>query len=90
MIKTAKEFFRNNFEKSNCFIDFDTEGYKVIQKSMIEFAKLHVETALKQASKNATTIHDEKLLDEISKGLKSNDFIYKPSILNAYPLENIN
>ena len=64
-------------------------AYQQFDGVLQEFAKLHVKEALKAACKEAKTIHDEKLLDEISKGLKSNDFIYKPSILNSYPLDLI-
>lgn len=35
---------------------------------------------------NVQTIHDEKLLNELSPGLKSNDLIYKPSILDIKDL----
>lgn len=71
-IPTAKEFILNN---SGC--------RKVM---MIEFAKLHVEMALKEASEKANTKteywvnlggdHEETTVD-------------KQSILNAYPLTNI-
>jgi len=47
---------------------------------LIEFAKLHVEAALKAASKNADTYYDH---DEGS------NFVNESTILNAYPLTNI-
>ena len=52
---------------------------KNIKKAMIEFAKLHVEAALKEANRKVivTYYYDE--------GIRVN----KDSILNAYPLENI-
>ena len=82
-IPTAEECFNN-------FVDFEIcplKGYTSkqltndIKKAMIEFAKLHVEAALKEASENAET-----------KWVKYTDHDYeidKDSILNAYPLENI-
>ena len=50
---------------------------KDIKKAMIEFAKLHVEEALKQASEQVYV--SDTVFCEIDKD----------SILNAYPLENI-
>lgn len=52
---------------------------KNIKKAMIEFAKMHVEEALKQASEKATT-------DGYGDGYAGID---EESILTAYPLENI-
>lgn len=53
-----------------------------IEEFMIEFAKLHVEAALKEASEKAELEGDEgSIFDYIS--------VDKDSILNAYPLENI-
>ena len=50
-------------------------------EAMIEFAKLHVEEALKKASEDA---------DVIYRGHCFGDYIVdKESILNAYQLENI-
>jgi len=66
-----------------------------IEKAMIEFAKLHVEAALKEASENAKaslgkdwirkeeTIHPGQLVDTII--IK----VDKDSILNSYTLTNI-
>ena len=54
---------------------------KDIKKAMIEFAKLHVEAALKKASENA----EQKWI----KFTEDDYEIDKDSILNAYPLENI-
>lgn len=59
---------------------------KNIKKAMIEFAKMHVEEALKQAS--------EKVIVNMKDGM---DYYYedyiegidKASVLNAYSLENI-
>lgn len=57
--------------------DADDMYYKSsVEEAMIEFAKLHVEAALKIASESESNG---------TEGYK----IYKDSILNAYPLENI-
>ena len=51
---------------------------------LIKQAQLEaIEETVNLCAKNAATVHDEKLLDEISPGLTSNDLIYKPSILNC-------
>ena len=78
--KTAEDFLQDHLEISH-FYDDKTENMVCysddVQKAMIEFAKLHVEQALKAASE----------LEERdgTEGYK----IYPDSILTAYPLENI-
>jgi hypothetical protein len=75
MIPIAEEFLKK-YELGNTG-KIDIEDAK---EAIIEFAKLHVEAALKAASKNADTIHIRN----------TNDYeIDKESILNAYPLTNI-
>lgn len=68
------------------------EEFKIIKYSqnifndneiMIEFAKLHVEAALKQASEGVIVNYTD---DYACKGDREMDSDY---ILNAYPLENI-
>ena len=60
---------------------FDKGNFNNVTDMLIEFAKLHVEQALKEASENADTIY---------RGDSFGDYIVdKDSILNAYPLENI-
>jgi hypothetical protein len=84
---------------AEAFLDQDESGVftKVdIVQAMIEFAKLHVEAALKEASENAKAslgkdwisrkeqkIHPGQLVDTII--IK----VDKDSILNSYPLTNI-
>ena len=51
-------------------------------EAMIEFAKLHVKEALKEASEKA-------LLGNTEKGVYSVLAVSKDSILNSYSLENI-
>lgn len=66
----------NSFDLNDCRITSD------VTKAMIEFAKLHVEAALTEASK--TTRWREQIT---MQGLQVT--IIKSSILNAYPPENI-
>jgi hypothetical protein len=74
---TAEEFLQNNLTISHFYND---EYGKMcclsdeMQKAMIEFAKLHVESALKEANKKAI------MTGYVDSG---------QTILNAYPLENI-
>lgn len=86
-IPTAEEFFKKlqgNLE------DYDEGGYlglneKEGAKMLIEFAKLHVQEALRCASEDARC--DWYDHDEIS-----NEKLYrveKDTILSAYPLTNI-
>ena len=79
-IPTAKELFDKMLEiNDEC----------TSTEMMIEFAKLHVEQALKEASENAKVqnIYPKYVLNE------HDEFEYfivnKDSILNSYPLENV-
>lgn len=74
MVPSAKEFLER--DESGVYNEVD------ITQAMIEFAKLHVEAALTEASK--TTKWKEQIT---MQGLQVT--IIKSSILNAYPLENI-
>lgn len=65
-ILTAEEFLQNS----------DKTTFNAIEKTMIEFAKLHVEAALKAVVKECD--------NEIEK-----DFINEELILNSYSLKNI-
>jgi hypothetical protein len=83
MIPTAEEFLQDSFTISHFYNDkynrmscFSDD----VQKAMIEFAKLHVEAALKAAAEQAEIENDW----DNQKGNISKD-----SILNAYLLENI-
>ena len=72
-IPTAEEFILDNYEVNYANPE--------ILKVMIEFAKLHVEAALKEAEKET--------IKYISKTIIELNMYNKNSILNAYPLENI-
>ena len=76
-IPTAEEFFKEKYG-SNDRIAIDNAI--LLTK---EFAKLHVEMALKEASENAELKYR---INDISCNDKILD---KKSILNAYPLTNI-
>ena len=59
-----------------------------VYHAMREFAKMHVQEALKQASENATVTPIDH--EEISEGsFRPIWGVDDESILNAYPLENI-
>ena len=84
---TAEEFYEKN---TNGFLD-EVE----CKQLMIEFAKLHVEAALKEAYNNSEMRVSENDTNEIPSFTDNYDDGYvtitvsKESILNAYPLENI-
>lgn len=70
-IPTAEEFAKKHHPMKT---------YPADWKMMIEFAKLHVEAALKKASEDAHT-RDVPYTDDIE--------VDKDSILKSYPLDNI-
>ena len=67
---------------------FQTGEFTKIQDAMIEFAKLHVEAALKEASEKATVTPIDH--EEISEGsFRPIWGVDDDSILRSYSLENI-
>lgn len=73
-MKTALKFIKKNCDTTDGLLNpFD------VAEAMIEFAKMHVEAALKEASENAESYVIGGLTSEVDK----------ESILNAYPLTNI-
>ena len=74
-IPTAEEFLKGRQWKNGMNLQ------ERIHESMIEFAKLHVEAALKEAEKET--------VKHISKTILELNMYNKNSILNAYPLTNI-
>ena len=80
-IPTAEEFLGKNIDyvlEKDCKED--------VKQAMIEFAKLHVEAALKEASEKART----KDIWEGNTGSEYCDTVIDTdSIINCYPLENI-
>ena len=79
----AEEFLKQ-YELGNTG-KIDIEDAK---EAMIEFAKLHVEAALKAASEKAKITERKKVIDNTG-GYVRIPTIYKKHILNAYSLENI-
>ena len=83
---TAEEFVENKYP---FFEDLDSGNIWVnIDNLMIEFAKLHVEAALKAASEKASVTPIDH--EEISEGsFRPIWGVDDDSILNSYPLTNI-
>ena len=78
-IPTAEEFLFDNFE-----------GGAINPDILIQFAKLHVEAALKEASEKVRQIEDPYAYTGNTGSEYPADYIVdKDSILNAYPLTNI-
>ena len=90
-IPSAEEWLSNHKELSSYDVAYHDEGgYQGVDenklyKIMIEFAKLHVEAALKAASEKVS------LTDFAYEFLQEGayDAIDKETILNDYPLDNI-
>lgn len=87
-MKTAEEFLIEKeyplYNKSGGL------GMYYVREAMIEFAKMHVQEALKQASEKADA--DFTYLGDDLKEIGAEYievYIIKDSILNAYSLENI-
>jgi hypothetical protein len=76
MIPTAEEILQEWLSQTDQ-TDLKDGHYFVIKQAMFEFAKMHVEEALKQASEQVYV--SDTVFCEIDRD----------SILNAYPLENI-
>lgn len=80
-IPTAEEFLntQKNYTENLSVLPLGTS--KIIKQNMIEFAKLHVEAALKEALESIPCLGsstDIATYDEVEK-----------AVLNAYPLENV-
>ena len=84
-MKTATEFIKNKFPNHDGIFVL-----KNIEELMIEFAKMHVQEALKQASEKADA--DFTYLGDDLKEIGAEYievYTIKGSILNAYPLDLI-
>ena len=97
-IPTAEEYIGSGLDGLEDFIkDPDIlQFYKELAKTIaIEFAKLHVEAALKAASEKGVVFLnagylDKGILKSMQEGKKYDVCrLSKESITNAYPLENI-
>ena len=81
-LPTAEQFlrFKSDISEDKTSVEYLTDCE--VEEIMIEFAKMHVQAALTEASK--TTKWKEQIT---MQGLQVT--IIKSSILNAYPLTNI-
>ena len=86
-MKTAEEFLKNSKNVNYTSLKDEVKLY-FIEQDLIEFAKMHVQEALKQASEKAcvTPIDHEEISEGSFRPIWGVD---DESILNAYPLENI-
>ena len=85
-IPTAEDFMNSKeFEPDSgiSFEDYHGDNAAMVPHMMIEFAKLHVQAALKTANQHATASNKSKFSGDC------NPVVDSDSILNAYPLENI-
>ena len=81
---TAEEIMQKHLDPHDCLRV--SKCYDMTLDAMIEFAKLHVEVALKTASQKAETKKDVAIFAE---GTFTTQIVDKDSILNSYPIENI-
>lgn len=81
-MKTAEEFLKNSKNVNYTSLKDEVKLY-FIEQDLIEFAKMHVQEALKQASEKAQAYNKPKFSSDI------NPQVDMESILNAYSLENI-
>lgn len=80
-IPTAKDFY-------NSIVGELPVGYT--EEAMIEFAKLHVTAALKEAINNARIIDDpNSYCGNTGSEYPPDQILDMDAILNSYPLENI-
>lgn len=78
---TAEDFLDKKFP---LFEDLDNgDIWMNIEEVMVEFARMHLEAALKAASEQADVTNKPKFPGDI------NWTVDMDSILNSYPLENI-
>lgn len=87
-IPTAEEFLMNRVYVTTDGVEDVHDSLQSVKDALIEFAKLHVQAALKAADEQAsvTAVDHEEISEGSFKpvwGVDSN------SILNAYPLNNI-
>ena len=80
-IPTASEFYQNYIEENNHDSHID------IEEMMIEFDKLHVTAALKEASEKAKIKTD--YWTDLGGGEHEESTINKNSIKKSYSLDNI-
>jgi len=81
---TAEEFLDNKYSNKN---DRPPYGHVETEEFLIEFAKYHVQQALKEAAEKAK-MREEYYFNDEDK-VETAPFIDENSILNAYNLDNI-
>ena len=87
-IPTAEEILNDKVYITQDGIEDVHDSLSTVADVMIEFAKLHVEAALKEASEKATVTPIDH--EEISEGsFRSIWGVDDDSILNSYSLDNI-
>ena len=82
-IPTAEELLNDRVYITQDDIEDVHDSISTVAEAMIEFAKLHVEAALKHASEKAELSNKPKFSGDY------NLVVDEESILNSYPLENI-
>lgn len=80
-IPTAKELIETDYY--HLHLDTDSICLGSIETAMIEFAKLHVEAALKEAA------HESQCYNKAKFSGDENWVVDIDSILNSYPLDQI-
>ena len=92
-MKTAEEVMQEHLDPHDCLRV--SKCYDMTLDAMIEFAKMHVEAALKEASEKAKVQMGENY-SASNIELHPNSLVYgvtikcnRDSILNSYPTENI-
>ena len=80
-IPTAKAFYQNYIEENN------HDSHVDIEEMLIEFAKMHVEQALKEASENVLLSRSDSMIGGCPECFV--DGVDSDSILNSYPLDKI-
>ena len=96
-IQTAEEFLKNKVYITQDGIEDVHDSMLNVVEAMLEFTKLHVEAALKEAAEKADAKADKSYSLRVSRknlfwtygGSIGDVEIDKESILDAYPLDNI-
>lgn len=79
-VPTAEEYIKQ-YPYIDSFLN-SAQGYDVLTRFMVDFAKLHVEAALEQVRYNIE-------INDFDEHGQYSPCVDEPSILNAYPLDNI-
>jgi hypothetical protein len=66
-IPTAEELFEKKFNDTECFLDYDKRGLKLINDVILEHTKLHVEAALNDVAKYVKEFEGSNVYDYLIK-----------------------